>query len=491
MKGKTLDLDEDLRDEPEISLAVAMGDHNFSDLKKFALARDGNLTVSGNNTKDISENATYPQAMTTAQTVNHSSQSAFSLSHILNPIPTDPDKPEGHHMCPSLDELSSTIEHIDAPQPDADAMMMLDLLPSDTALGDVEELQKEDMQVDGEDDKREIPNRKQSGLLGWLKLGAVKKRTRVDAEMSSDESDSASRKSSMGRKNIAKKLKSVIGATSGPGLSRSATASRALRQSVRSGKFHPDLRKLERWMADIWQIDKDAEVNSKTAQEVRHSTCGRWYKMKEPYDTYRFRKHVNEECYSLPRVASAGMPTVTQWHKKFNVDVYNTKNSTPPQRQFPCPGLTAKDDTRVILYLERTGATGGGARSITAIARERFNKLFSKLSKKRKQEVLDTQIHEHTWRNDHDHDRVFAHNCLKQVMGADNSDRVLPCTNCHGLLRNSRFQQALRKPRPKDENFIHINKRWRPPGKLVHLFGRISGLREIVEESVRIISFNT
>ena len=191
--------------------------------------------VSDNNAKDTLENATHPegnQSTTTVQT------SAFSLSHILNPIPTNLDKPEGHPICPSLDELSSTTEHINTPPPDTDTVM-LDLIPSGTALGDVNKLHKEDMQVDGDSD-REISNYKKSGLLGWLKLGPAKKRTRVDAEMSSDESDSASRRSLKGRRNVAKKLKSVVGATSGPGLSQSATASRELRQNVRSGKFQPD-----------------------------------------------------------------------------------------------------------------------------------------------------------------------------------------------------------------------------------------------------------
>jgi hypothetical protein len=141
--------------------------------------------------------------------------------HILNPIPTNLDKPEGHPICPSLNELLSTTEHIDTPPPDTDTMM-LDLIPPSTALGDVKELHKEDMRVDGDSNKIEnweISNHKKSGLLGWLKLGAVKKRTWVNAEMSSDESDSASRRNLKGRKNVAKKLKSVIGATSGPGLS--------------------------------------------------------------------------------------------------------------------------------------------------------------------------------------------------------------------------------------------------------------------------------
>jgi hypothetical protein len=213
-----------LRDKPEISLAIVIGDHNFSDLKEFALACNGNLIISDNNAKDTLENATHPegnQSTTTAQT------SAFSLSHILNLIPTNLDKPEGHPICPSLDELLSTTEHIDTPPPDTDRVM-LDLIPSSTALGNVKELHKEDMQVDGDSNKienGEISNRKKSGLLGWLKLGAAKKRTRVDAEMSSDESDSASRRSLKGRKNVAKKLKSVVRATSGPGLSQSATAS--------------------------------------------------------------------------------------------------------------------------------------------------------------------------------------------------------------------------------------------------------------------------
>jgi hypothetical protein len=224
-------------------------------------------------------------------------------------------------------------------------------------------------------------------------------------------------------------------------------------------------------------------MNYKTAQDVRHSTCGRWYKTKEPYDTYHFRKHVNKQCSSLPHTASAGIPTVAQWQQKYNIDVHSPHTAGQPQHHFPCPGITDKDDARITIYLGRTGALGGGARSVTVIAKERFHKLFSKLSKRRKQEVLDTQMHEHAWQNDHDHNHIFAHNCLKQVV-EPGTERAHLCTNCISLLHNRRFQQALRRPRPKDKNFIHINKRWRPSGKLVELFGRVSGLREIIEESV-------
>jgi len=182
--------------------------------------------------------------------------------------------------------------------------------------------------------------------------------------------------------------------------------------------------------------------------------------------------------------AGAGTPTVTQWQEKFNVNVHGM-NDTEPKRSLPCPGVTKNDDAQITTYLGQTGAIGGGARSVTAIARERFRKLFSRLSRKHKQEVLDTQMHEQTWQNDHDNNRVFSKTCLMKVLAPD-IEHAHPCPNCSSLLLDPRLVQALRQPRPKDENFIHINKRWRPSGTLVKLFSRVSGLREIIEESVNV-----
>ena len=97
--------------------------------------------------------------------------------------------------------------------------------------------------------------------------------------------------------------------------------------------------------------------------------------------------------------------------------------------------LTERDDKRIPIYLGRTSAIGGGARSITHIALERFKKFYRKLSKTRKKEVLDVQMHKHQWVNDHFNERVFSHSCLKSVSGIDSfGDRIHPCSSCGFLL---------------------------------------------------------
>jgi hypothetical protein len=476
-----MDVDKDLLDKPEVSLAVALGDHNFSDLREFAIGHkmDSGGTTASHSVPQPLQPPSVQTASATAkadETLTLSSQSVLSLSYILNPTPENICQPHTPKLSPPA------TKDVDDLVPASEVSMEIDVsLPSSTFTKDPS---VNSSQI-GTCSSQKME--KKGGLLGWLKVGASKKRTCKDAEISSidsDESDSASTKGSKGRrKSLTKKIKSSAGAISGPGLSRAATASRELRRKVLSGEFKPDPRRLENWTKEIKKIDPDAEVNDKTAKDVRHSTCGRWYKVKEPYDTYRFRKHVNGECFLLPRSAAAGVPTISQWQQKFNIDVHNPNNPNPLQRQIPCPGITEHDDHRVTTYLERTGATGGGARSITVLAKERFNKLFSRLSRKHKREVLDAQIHEHKWHNDHQNSRVFSDNCLKDVIGPGN-DRVLPCSNCAHLLRNHNFKQALNKPKPKDEHFPYINKRWRPAGTLIQLFGRVTGLREIVEDSV-------
>jgi hypothetical protein len=123
--------------------------------------------------------------------------------------------------------------------------------------------------------------------------------TRDVAEIESVNSDGSdpTPKQGLKGKTFVKKMKSAVGAISGRGSSRAAAASRELRRKVQSGEFKPGPQKLQKWTAEIKRIDTSAEVNDKTAKDVRHSTCGRWYKVKNPYDTY-FRKQ-NAHCYRI------------------------------------------------------------------------------------------------------------------------------------------------------------------------------------------------
>ena len=248
-----------------------------------------------------------------------------------------------------------------------------------------------------------------SGLFGWLTGDSFRKRKK-GTDSSGDESDSASFKT----KNTLKKPKVTLG-SSGPGQSRSATASRKLHQKLTSGEWRPTLNQAAEWKAKILLLDGQAEVNEKTTKDVRHSRCGCWIKMKEPCDTSRFQDHINKQCSKRPPAASAGTPSVTEWHRKFNIGFRNP-NKPEPKHSGPCPGITESDHPRITTYLGCTGALGGGARSVTKIARQKFRKLFSRLSPKCKREVLDAQIQEHKWRNDHKNNRISPQTAFRRFL---------------------------------------------------------------------------
>lgn len=132
----------------------------------------------------------------------------------------------------------------------------------------------------------------------------------------------------------------------------------------------------------------------------------------------------------------------------------------PLQNSHPCPGLTELDDKWVPVYLRRTGFPGGGARSVAEIAKDLFKRLFSKLGAVKKKRVIDIQLHEHQWRNDHERSRVFSTECKHLVADPAPNVRALPCQPCGDLLRNQRFKAVIRKPIPEDKNYIYTNYRY-------------------------------
>lgn len=314
------------------------------------------------------------------------------------------------------------------------------------------------------------------GVFGWA---VVKSGKRKKSETSDGSDSSAGSGKRSLKEQLTKKLKTVTSKSSRPaGTSRSAQASRKLRASVADGTFVLDPKKFKKWNAKILHIDKNATGDSKLANKARHFACGEWVPGKEPYDTTNFGNHVNKCSNSK---AAAGMFTVEQWSDKLKINMKSDSDPKPKVAR-PCPGLTDHNHPRITTYLGRTAAIGGGGRSATVISKELFRKLFKKLSYRRKDEVLTKQMHEHKWRNDHQNDRVYSTSCLKNVMLlASDQSSPTPCLNCESLLQDYYFKKALRRKPPADKNLIHMNKRWRTPDRLVNLFGRVSGLREIIE----------
>ncbi|KAJ7857809.1 hypothetical protein B0H14DRAFT_3637985 [Mycena olivaceomarginata] len=93
----------------------------------------------------------------------------------------------------------------------------------------------------------------------------------------------------------------------------------------------------------------------------------------------RTATHLDKDCPVKYR--GAGMSTLS-------LDSFKSGKSKPggskaqrvdPLRDVACPGITEDDHPRVPGYLKRTGAMGGGSRSVFKIAMEKFRKAFRAL----------------------------------------------------------------------------------------------------------------
>ncbi|KAF7972553.1 hypothetical protein HWV62_17764 [Athelia sp. TMB] len=476
-------LDTELLNEPEVSLAVAIGDHNFSDLREFALSSDSGATMAH-----------------AASMVEHPSSgpSAFAIENLLNPVTHDdddeatnlptliPDHDDTKSMqsvsfeadVSSMDATSADIMSINAPS-SVDIVSMGPTGSSDGLSIPSDTLSTEPMSIGAQSDNSLEDTYKpksgvaKPGFLRWIDgIGTNKKRKKIDIESSSLSSSEVKEKKSL-KQSARAGFKSVIGQ------SKSAAAERKQRELVKEGTYVLKPKLFDKWKNEILQLDPGAEVDEKAASWVRHSNCGEVRKLKGPLDRTRFRAHLKECRYKDKPSAVGRTPTVSQWASTFNTTLVTP--SQRPEVKRPCPGLQHTDDSRITTYLERSGASGGGARSVTAISKERFKKMFRKLSSRRKEEVVDAQIHEYRWKNDHKRTRIYSTACAQDVFTLSEAERALPCSKCAELLRDNRFKQALMVPRPDDENCAFINERWRPPQKVAELYGRIHGLREIFE----------
>ncbi|KAJ6615027.1 hypothetical protein B0H10DRAFT_2220789 [Mycena sp. CBHHK59/15] len=247
---------------------------------------------------------------------------------------------------------------------------------------------------------------------------------------------------------------------------------------VRDGTFVVDPARYADWKGKILAKDPRAEFfdGPTNVKRVRHSKCATVVSVKNPYDFTRFQEHLDKDCPIKHR--GTGMSTLS-------LDSFKSGKSKPggsraaPPRDVPCPGITEDDHPRVPGYLKRTGAMGGGSRSVFKIAMETFRKAFRALGNKRQREVRDTQQHEQKWRNDHTHLRVFTTSCEKTV--PERTPRTLPCSACADLLSRKSFKVALKKEAQDSKNYIYTNKQYRNQ-VLGEIYGRTIGLQDIIEQ---------
>ncbi|RDB22734.1 hypothetical protein Hypma_009977 [Hypsizygus marmoreus] len=202
--------------------------------------------------------------------------------------------------------------------------------------------------------------------------------------------------------------------------------------------------------------------------------------MRVNFNVSYFIKHL-ETCDGPPKSAKlsgAGMKSITSMLQQ-----HPPVASCDSELEEPCPGLTAHNDTRIANYFEHSGAMGGGAPSVTKVAKELFGRkaVYADLSTKVKEKVQTAQMHQWKWRNDRSAGRVFSTSCKKTV-GVHNPP--LPCTACCQLLSLKAFKNALNVDVPDDKNFKFNNTVYQGKSH-IDLYAKCSGLRWIIEAEDR------
>ncbi|KAF9076318.1 hypothetical protein BDP27DRAFT_1142552, partial [Rhodocollybia butyracea] len=96
-----------------------------------------------------------------------------------------------------------------------------------------------------------------------------------------------------------------------------------------------------------------------------------------------------------------------------------------------------------------------------------------------KNEVRDTQQHEHRWQNDHRNLRVFSTQCTNISPTTQINERQLPCMDCTSLLKLREFRNALRVAMPSNENYQHLNKEYHNE-ILGEQYAKVKGMSELL-----------
>lgn len=301
---------------------------------------------------------------------------------------------------------------------------------------------------------------------------------RREEEDDFDEKDNAQNKRKP-RKQTLSNLRQNIG------IGRSTKASRALNEKVASGSFVLNPKRWKNFREKVILLDCDAILNDTEPKSVRHSKCGKFIQMKEPYNLAYFESHV-AKCKIRTTSNTMTIENMFKNHPQPQREKVDSNPSTSTPSLIPCPGLTASDHPRIPLYLERTPATGGGSSKITKVSASLYPKVrYTDLSAEQQQNVLAAQRLERRWRNEHDLQKVYSTEC-KKVAQTSSNVYVGPCYQCLAILSDAGFRKVLLKEKPDSENVKYTPKMWINDDAIMK-WGNIRGLMPIIQEFNKVI----
>ena len=298
--------------------------------------------------------------------------------------------------------------------------------------------------------------------------------------------------------------------------SRSAIASRRLRELAKATDFVVDEKKRKRFEEKCIEIDRGAKFRYQGASwQVLHSKCLRWFRMTEPYNTTRFKAHIGackakgeERNTSItnffkPRdpddVNTGAKPkiTVSARNQIFISGRTSMSTSIKPHRpdnqlvSQPCFGISNTQDSRVSAYIARSVVEGAGSVSLQNAAQQVYGNgiKYSELTDEQKASVAIAQSHLRSWSINRELRVVFSTEC-KKFVEQDQQTRKTICGNCEDVARSDKFKRALRVKPPRLENMRFIPNKFRNAlADLGAKFAHIRGLSELLcEVSLFIIS---
>ena len=292
--------------------------------------------------------------------------------------------------------------------------------------------------------------------------------------------------------------------------SRSANASRKLKSLARSGDFTIDERKRERFEGKCVEMDGSAQFRYQGASwQVLHSRCLGWYRMSEPYNTTKFKQHV-ETCKAKgemqnlsitnffkpkdPNSTNTGAKSITASGRKQIFIRGSTSTSPVPltphinskltiQNQ-PCCGISDVHNPLISTYISRTVVEGAGSISLQKAAKMVYgdDTEYSKLTESQRETVAITQSHLRSWSINRERRVVFSTNC-KKFIEPGKSLKTLICNDCETVLRSDAFKQVLRVKPPLLERMKFIPLKYRGPLEDLGVkFAGIHGLSTLLQE---------
>ena len=269
------------------------------------------------------------------------------------------------------------------------------------------------------------------------------------------------------------------------GESRSAVASRKLKDSLKSGQFVVDERKKTVFEEKCRQMGGGARFRYEGKWEVLHLKCGKWSTMTEPYNTTRFKSHL-ETCKSKgakghngciddffrPRTGPARIGVSVKNMKQLSTTARrqvvvggrsaNADLETPPviMESLPCLGLREEHNGRIPKYISRVLTEGAGSRSDSHITAKLFGNgvKYSQLGEKGKQLVQAAQVHSRTWIINRELQVIYSTNCRKTI---NRTSTESTCPECLSVLRLETFKKALSVEAAPLVSKKYIPRRWR------------------------------